>query len=592
MYRRQGSKSVLQGVLSGAYAGGRRRVDAAKLPRATRQRLADVLASRVEPAPILHDRAAGFAARVGPARALLASLLSIVFATAYGFANPEHPWVIQPRAALVVWIGAGALFAASLVAIVRRRALVARGALRPGRWLLPLDVVEIAPPDERGVQILTVTPLGDARDVSTARGELVLSFEGGETIPFPLRTDSDGEVALLRLEHSQRLLEELTYGRDIEKAHGHDAFFDVRVDDSWASVAPDDRARDASLRGRLVHIARRAAAPVAAALLAAIVGVGGFAARNRLSDRALYLRALREGTPAAFDAYLAKGHAYEREARAARDRILAAEADAKEKAARRKSTASDARPRPEWELTGDELAARRGTAEACISSLRLRASRAHPEVPRIMEGLVTRARVSGDPHVPIRFVRKEGGAHVRDVPDVDLASRERVLAWAFERVFSETCPASIVRFSARAGVASSDEAGLEIAYEVGWTDKTWTRPANPEARLGRETYVVRAMNVVFDVTLRGTSRETAGFRLTMPPPDAPSMVTRSRSLFVLGGAPAREGTFDDRVYAAMTARAFDRLYDEVYGLFFEGDPRVPLREGEEEEAEEGRRALR
>jgi hypothetical protein len=33
----------LQGVLSGSYTGGERLVDAAKLPRAARQRLADVL---------------------------------------------------------------------------------------------------------------------------------------------------------------------------------------------------------------------------------------------------------------------------------------------------------------------------------------------------------------------------------------------------------------------------------------------------------------------------------------------------------------------------------------------------------------------
>jgi hypothetical protein len=30
----------------------------------------------------------------------------------------------------------------------------------------------------------------------------------------------------------------------------------------------------------------------------------------------------------------------------------------------------------------------------------------------------------------------------------------------------------------------------------------------------------------------------------------------------------------------LTARAFDRLYDEVYTLFFEGNPRVPLRPNE------------
>jgi hypothetical protein len=48
---------------------------------------------------------------------------------------------------------------------------------------------------------------------------------------------------------------------------------------------------------------------------------------------------------------------------------------------------------------------------------------------------------------------------------------------------------------------------------------------------------------------------------------------------VLRGPPSADAAaLDDRFYDAMSARAFDRLYDEIYGLFFEGDPRVPLRE--------------
>jgi hypothetical protein len=83
------------------------------------------------------------------------------------------------------------------------------------------------------------------------------------------------------------------------------------------------------------------------------------------------------------------------------------------------------------------------------------------------------------------------------------------------------------------------------------------------------------MNIVFDVKLLApddTGKVT--FRLTMPPPEKLSMANRAQTIF-----PSKledDGTYDERVYDALTARAFDRLYDEVWSLFFAGNPRVPL----------------
>lgn len=35
------------------------------------------------------------------------------------------------------------------------------------------------------------------------------------------------------------------------------------------------------------------------------------------------------------------------------------------------------------------------------------------------------------------------------------------------------------------------------------------------------------------------------------------------------------------MYKSLTARTYDRLYDELHAMFFKGDPRVPLRDDEE-----------
>ncbi|HEY8075957.1 MAG TPA: hypothetical protein VIF62_17640, partial [Labilithrix sp.] len=80
MYRKQGSLGALQGVLSGPYTGGARRVDVAKLTPATRRRLADVLSGRAEPSPILYERPGGALTRSRAASGFLAALIVLLFA--------------------------------------------------------------------------------------------------------------------------------------------------------------------------------------------------------------------------------------------------------------------------------------------------------------------------------------------------------------------------------------------------------------------------------------------------------------------------------------------------------------------------------
>ena len=56
------------------------------------------------------------------------------------------------------------------------------------------------------------------------------------------------------------------------------------------------------------------------------------------------------------------------------------------------------------------------------------------------------------------------------------------------------------------------------------------------------------------------------------PPAEPKPVTRTPSVFRID----ERAPLDIRLLDAFTARAFDRLYDELYGLFFAGEVKVPL----------------
>jgi hypothetical protein len=307
-----------------------------------------------------------------------------------------------------------------------------------------------------------------------------------------------------------------------------------------------------------------------------VLGWTAFVGRGWACDRALYLRALRVGTTESLDAYLVRGTSYRAEASTLRARLEEPRAElARAAALSRGRTRSGFEPSPrfEWELTPAEAAARTGSTEGCVASIRARASTTHPEVTNVMVGLVTRARRTGDPVIPVR-IAAHLGPHPADVPGSDHAARVARTLWACERIFSETCPASLVRFVVRersTGDVAGDGIGvpgLEVKIGMTWPQvPTWSGAG----------LAIHAPTFAFEVTLRGEAiDDVASFRLTMPPPESPPTAVRARSLFVVPGETGG-AALDPRVVPLLSARAFDRLYDELYSLFFRGDPRVPLR---------------
>ncbi len=542
-------------------------MSATKLPRAARQRLADVLAGRAEPTPILHEAPAGLRSRFRATWAALLAMVALTTCTAIGFADPRAAFAYQPTVMMVPYVAAMMLLGYALLALHRRRALASGSSLAPGRYLLPLDVVEVPAPDAEGEQVIVVTPLGDARDARVrSRGkksELVIVLDRGAELTFALREERVGETALRRLEHAQTLLEQLTYARDLEKSLANDAFFDVRVDDSWAAVAPAGPASKRTRRHqRLLH---GAVATTTTLAVAAALGGAAFLGRNWASDRALYLRALRLGTTEALDAYLTRGTAHHEDASSLRARLELQRVELARHAADSRARAGfDGLPRAAWELTPEESQARSGTIERCVVALRVHGSTTQPNATPILEALVRRAGRTGDNVIPVRMFAEENDRPA-SAPALDVELRSATVLWALERIFSETCPATFVKLARRPlDRASIGEPGFDVRTVVTWPAKRSTWKVHGED--------VVAPTLAFAVTLRGVALDDViTFNLTMSPPDAPPVAVRERSLFVVPPG-------DANVYPLLTARAFDRLYDELYGLVYAGDPRVPLHE--------------
>lgn len=543
MYRRAAAQGPLQGVAAGAFTGGTRVIDAGKLSRAAKKRLVDCLSGRGEPSPIAYDRPSALASSVRAAWGAVVAVIVLVLTFARGFDHPSSAWEVQPRAAIAIYLLACALFAFSLLAILRQRFLLGGEALRPGRYLLSLDLVQISPIDSRGRQRITVRPLGDARD-AVIRGEgrkteLVITFADTSHVTFALRGDAGGQVTLRRLEHAQRLLEELTYTKDLSQSFAHDPFFDLRADGSWSSAAATEEDAPPSLRTKRSFVAGRGG-PALAAVATVALAFASLGIRNGLARRLIAAR----------------------EQRAERERMIA---DLKAKRARREEEEDKLR-----EAAMNASLPSPKTAANCLAAFREKASPAHPEVPKILEAMLAQIDRDRDPHLAVVWRRSETNV-AGGVSEVQWAEREKTTVDTFSRVLSETCPANVMRFSHDNVALPIPRWGLFVDYGVSWP-KSWT--VRRRGALG-ETMNVMALNVVFDVKLVGPNDSgTASFRLSMPPANKLTMAHRAQSIF-----PSNledDGTYDERVYESMTARAFDRLYDEIWSLFFAGNPKVPL----------------
>jgi hypothetical protein len=573
MYRELGTVGTVSGVRSGPYAGKPRTLVQVDVPKHVKERLARALSGAGTPQVISVDET------VGPRRRTLAgvivpSLLVLLALLAMA--------IVWERSAQVDGIPRASALAAAFVPAaivlslgVALLALRLRPSLpRGGRYLLPLDIVEL---DGRS-GTLRVVPMGGVRRATIERRregeaespvELVLFFEDGGRYAFRMKNERAAEHAYKLLENAQTTLEELTHTTDLELALDADPFFALRSEPVWNDPVPAP-SRSSS------RLAERGMVLVGGVLAGAALGFAVAAAERAACDDEAFARAHDERARRGYQAYLeAGGMRHASEARAAITVFDEMEKDKQERERAEANAAAHAVDSnvaehslaavtglgnvPSSQLTPDQASARTEATAAALA--RFEACAATPKAAALMRAALAWTSAAGDPRLRVRFHR----GIVDTTPDADpahawfggegLAPFERTTTAALRVILSESIPAGLL-------VITEDTPNAPVRAPLIFVDYRVERRSEVDV-----TFVFDAR---FTVPSEGGG--DIAFHLTMPKPSAPVVTLRDKSLFRLSA----DGDPSVLSSSALAARAFDRLYDELYGFLLRGSPRVPL----------------
>ena len=531
MYRELGSLDSF-GVHDGPYTGAPRTLRWADLPVTVRARLTRCLAREELPSPLLTGRLDS-ERRWAP---LLVTALALGVTASFVVAQIPAWWWAIPLAGLGAAFGVGA-----------RLALHKEG-LASGVYLFPLDIIEA-----RDGQI-RVTPLGSLRRAGIKRvGDqvlLALGFDHAGSNPsnaadfaFTCVDEAAAEQAYEKLHSAQKALERVTYGRDLEETTALDPLFAIRDTELWA--------------GTTQRVHRSLWRP---AVMGAAFGIFMYFTLFSIADHLAFRRAQRSYDE---ESYLAMGGRLHRaEARwnieARQVHSFDHDTDETDKTAELAPLA-ELRHYPDSMLSVDELNARKARQihayQAYTSAVAARSIPHDIHFDTRLRQIFWSTSQHGDDRLYVRL---------RAAPDLeracaDCAELATTVVGVFARVLAEVIPPSVVSVS---NMRSDDDVSTHaLVIDI---EQSRRSPPNDPTHEGLR-FVVSALSYGNDV---GNA-----FTLDVPDPQTPLQALRDHSVFeehyLLSIPGAR--TYD-------VARAYDRLYDELYGMFFPGDPRVPMRQ--------------
>ncbi len=211
-------------------------VDFNALPRTVRERLVACLRRETRPEPILADIFWSNGPTVwwiflGITSGLVALVAGLVFMNQQRSDSP----------AVVVTAVAIALLVLSVFGVVRRVQLHRSLPWEPGRYLLPMDLV-----DARNgmLRLVPLSTLSDIRAVhhyyngSYGGTGITFTLDGYVRETFSVHSKHFAESSLNTLREWQAFIRRSIEHNDLNAIHAFDPFFEVRMENSWSRPTP------------------------------------------------------------------------------------------------------------------------------------------------------------------------------------------------------------------------------------------------------------------------------------------------------------------------------------------------------------------
>jgi hypothetical protein len=596
-----------------------------------RERLIGCIAGAQSPTPLLSERFSQ-AGTFGWGFLGITCAAALLLMIPAGYAKPYNSSSVQGPVSLVVYVAALFGVVYSVLAVMRRWRLVSTLPFTPGRYLFPMDLVDAR---TRDVRIIPMSLLADLSAVHHhtngvyTHTQFTLTFEGGKSEAFVVRSKGEAEGALHALRTSRAAIGEAVKNLHVDIIAGLDPFFEVRVADAWENPPPDKSFDQGPVAGEMPPWLKKAA--LVALAPAAVLGPIVWYARNRLSDDAMFEDAKAVNSETAFENYLRYGRRHADEVReeyiwkaALADANKMGTSTALEAFLRKypdspasKDIAEDKLPRlalkeaqsigtvsairgfmkahPGSVVEADASAEIHKLFAATLTEFKPQASTADPKMRSFIERLLKYLEEKESPPVLVSFrsikspsleladkLLQTKAPGIPDVPGASLAAvsphfsdersqpREAAIVTILQGAFSTIFPADVLplKQGPRRTEASSKDPVSEPRIEIDY-EVSWSGSTYSSETSGREFVGIK---IAFQVAMRlpgEPEKEALRFKLNVAPPDHFTVNYFSTpSPFIDQALLRKEGPTDEKVYEVMAARAFDELSVKLRGVFF------------------------
>lgn len=548
-------------------------------PKAVRERFVGALSASGKSAmPLISAKSTFWWGLVGSVLLLIASVFLVVVLFTDDFDNPFRSNAIQWSGMAVLYVGA--IFLAFLSVLLMARILLRRRALPfpAGRYLFPLDFVDAR------TETLRITPMSDLADYNVVHhftngfythSIVTLIFVDAPTQTFQSRGMYLATQMIEDLFQKRARIREASGRQDYQGVSSLDPFFEVRMNDSWASLkaTPGGLYADGPIAGTVPRIGKW----VLAASVVSLLGAGLPNIHNDLIDEYRFSQLKRTPTVANCRTALNDGTRHRTEI----EKMLA---PAALREARHKMTVTAFRcVVKDYPNTPEAKEATTLIHEAFVDSMnrfRLLAAPNDPRMMPFMEALVTYLEKHDSPPILVRFRRPrtadlekadafyqeklKGKTYLPIAPNFTVKaadSREEIIHDQLVRGFSTCFANDVLSFEAgpnlqgeKLDVDSLTNPVIEIIYEVSPSDKTFFEKDSDRVVVGIQIEFGMRMLVP-------KMKNDFTFGLVVEPPSSFS-VDYGRAAHPT----AKTGAI--LVYNQMATRAFDQFSVKLRDVFF------------------------